>query len=71
MVDLIERDVDGRKPVSLAPFHALAFDEMVAMEEDAVARMNPIEIIRSEVSPVVGSHVGPGTVSMAYLVGED
>ena len=71
MVDLIERDVDGRKPVTLAPFHALAFDEMVAMEEDAAARMNPIEIIRSEVSPVVGSHVGPGTVSMAYLVGEE
>ncbi len=71
MVDLIERDIDGRKPVTLAPFHALAFDEMVAMEEDAAARMNPIEIIRSEVSPVVGSHVGPGTVSMAYLVGED
>ena len=71
MVDLIERDVDGRKPVTLAPFHALGFDEMVAMEEDAVARMNPIQIIRSEISPVVGSHVGPGTVSMAYLVGED
>ncbi|NLA80659.1 MAG: DegV family protein [Chloroflexi bacterium] len=71
MVDLIERDVDGRKPVTLAPFHALAFDEMVAMEEDAAARMNPIQIIRSEVSPVVGSHVGPGTVSMAYLVGEE
>jgi DegV family protein with EDD domain len=71
MVDLIERDVDGRKPVTLAPFHALAFDEMVAMEEDAVERMNPIEIIRSEVSPVVGSHVGPGTVSMAYLVGKE
>ena len=71
MVDLIERDVDGRKPVTLAPFHALGFDEMVAMEEDAVARMNPIQIIRSEISPVVGSHVGPGTVSMAYLVGEE
>lgn len=71
MVDLIERDIDGRKPVKIAPFHALGFDEMVSMEEDAVKRLHPIEIIRSEVSPVVGSHVGPGTVSMAYLVGEE
>jgi DegV family protein with EDD domain len=69
MVDLIERDVAGRTPVRLGPFHALAFDEMVAMEKVAVERMHPIEVIRSEVSPVIGSHVGPGTVSMAYMVG--
>ncbi len=69
MVDLIEKGVDGRSPVHLAPFHALAFDDMVIMENMAKERLNPIEIIRSEVSPVIGSHVGPGTVSMAYMVG--
>ena len=69
MVDLIEKGVDGRTPVRLAPFHALAFDDMVIMENLAIERMHPIEIIRSEVSPVIGSHVGPGTVSMAYMVG--
>lgn len=69
MVDLIEKGVDGRSPVRLAPFHALAFDDMVVMENIAKDRLNPIEIIRSEVSPVIGSHVGPGTVSMAYMVG--
>lgn len=69
MVDLIEKGVDGRTPVRLAPFHALAFDDMVVMENIAIERMHPIEIIRSEVSPVIGSHVGPGTVSMAYMVG--
>lgn len=69
MVDLIEKGVNGRTPVRLGPFHALAFDDMVAMENIAKERLNPIEIIRSEVSPVIGSHVGPGTVSMAYMVG--
>ena len=69
MVDLIEKGVDGRSPVRLGPFHALAFDDMVIMENMAKERLNPIEIIRSEVSPVIGSHVGPGTVSMAYMVG--
>jgi DegV family protein with EDD domain len=69
IVDLIERDIAGRTPVRVGPFHALAYDEMVMMEELAVERFHPIEIIRSEVSPVIGSHVGPGTVSMAYLVG--
>lgn len=69
IVDLIERDIAGRTPVRIGPFHALAYDEMIMMEELAVEHFHPIEIIRSEVSPVIGSHVGPGTVSMAYLVG--
>lgn len=68
MVELIEKDIDGRKPVRIGPFHALAFDEMVTMENLAQKRLQPVEVIRSEVSPVIGSHVGPGTVSMAYIV---
>ena len=68
MVDLIEKDIAGRSPVRIGPFHALAYDEMIAMEKLAVEKLHPIEIIRSEVSPVIGSHVGPGTVSMAYIV---
>ncbi|NLE83649.1 MAG: DegV family protein [Chloroflexi bacterium] len=68
MVELIEKDIDGRSPVRVGPFHALAFDEMLSMEELALKRLQPIEVIRSEVSPVIGSHVGPGTVSMAYIV---
>ncbi len=32
MVELVENGVDGRSPVRLAPFHALAFDDMVTME---------------------------------------
>jgi len=69
MVDLIVRDVAGRTPVRLAPFHALAFDDMVTLENLGKEQLNPIEIIRSEVSPMIGSHVGPGTVSMAYMAG--
>ncbi|MBP7213654.1 MAG: DegV family protein [Anaerolineaceae bacterium] len=68
MVDLIEKDIAGRSPVRIGPFHALAYDEMLAMEKIAVEKLHPIEVIRSEVSPVIGSHVGPGTVSMAYIV---
>ena len=68
MVELIEKDIAGCSPVRIGPFHALAYDEMLVMEAIAVEKLHPIEIIRSEVSPVIGSHVGPGTVSMAYIV---
>lgn len=68
MVELIEKDIAGRKPVRLGPFHALAFEKMVKMEEIARERLQPVEVIRSEVSPVIGSHVGPGTIALAYIV---
>ncbi|MGB4594509.1 MAG: DegV family protein [Anaerolineaceae bacterium] len=69
MLDLIEKAIAGRTPVRLAPFHALAYDRMLAMEASAIERFHPVEVIRSEVSPVVGTHTGPGTLSMAYMVG--
>ena len=69
MIDLIEKSIDGRSPVRLGPFHALAFDRMVEMEKIAIERFHPVEIFRSAVSPVIGSHTGPGTLSMAYLAG--
>ena len=56
--------VDPFKVPDGSPEELLQYVENLAKE-----RLNPIEIIRSEVSPVIGSHVGPGTVSMAYMVG--
>ena len=31
---------------------------------------NPVESILTHVSPVVGSHVGPGTISVAFMAGD-
>lgn len=69
MLDLIEKAIAGRTPVRLAPFHALALDRMLAMEASAIERFHPVEVFRSEISPVVGTHTGPGTLAMAYMVG--
>jgi len=69
MLDLIEKAIHGRSPVRIAPFHAVAYDRMVAMEASAIERFHPVEIFRSEVSPAIGTHTGPGTLAMAYMVG--
>jgi fatty acid-binding protein DegV len=42
---------------------------MLAMEASAIERFHPVEVIRSEVSPVIGAHTGPGTLAIAYMVG--
>lgn len=69
MVDLMEKRIEGRQPVVIAPFHALCEDDLVELERIASERVHPVASIRSEVSPVIGSHVGPGTVSVAFMAG--
>lgn len=70
LLDLVDEGIAGRKPVRISVFHALARDTADYLMEVCKERFNPVELILSEVSPVVGSHVGPGTVSIAYQAGE-
>lgn len=37
--------------------------------ETARARFSPIEIFLSDLSPVIGAHVGPGVLAIAYMAG--
>ena len=66
MLDLIEKRTSGKTPLLIAPFHALCEDECRALEAE---RLHPDEVFRSEVSPVIGAHVGPGTVAIAWMAG--
>jgi fatty acid-binding protein DegV len=69
MLQLVEEKIDGRTPVRLSVFHALAEEAALELLETAKTRFSPVEAILSEVSPVVGSHVGPGTLSIAFQAG--
>ena len=69
MLELVERDITGRDPVRISTFHAAAEEDCDALMAEAVARFYPIETIKTFVSPVIGSHTGPGTVSIAYMAG--
>jgi fatty acid-binding protein DegV len=41
----------------------------MALLKEACARLNPIETIVTQVSPVVANHAGPGTVGLAFMAG--
>ena len=69
LVDLLVERIADRKPVRLAMLHANALDEARVLLEAASERVQPIETIESTVSPAIGTHVGPGTVGLSYLVG--
>lgn len=69
MVQLVESDINGRKPVRISVFHALAEDKAQELLNITAKKFNAEEAILSYISPVVGSHVGPGTISIAYMAG--
>jgi len=69
MIDLVAQRVAGRTPVRLATLHANAEIEARAALNTAALQLQPIETVCASVSPVVGTHAGPGTVGLAFMAG--
>ena len=69
LLDLIGERIDGREPVRLATLHANSPQDAQELLDMAKDTYNPVETVFSEVSPVIGTHVGPGTVGLAYSAG--
>ena len=69
MVELVEVGIEGRTPVRISVFHAGVKEQAQALQDRLMVKFNAVEGILSEVSPVVGSHTGPGTISVAYMAG--
>jgi len=69
VLEIIKEKVGDNAPIRIATVHANAPKEAEALLELAKQEINITEIIHSQVSPVIGTHVGPGTVGLAYLAG--
>ncbi len=72
LVDIFLERANGHKTIRLGFLHAKAKEEATALMEKVHARIpsNMIsESILAEVSPVIGTHTGPGTIGIAYMLG--
>ncbi len=72
MIQLLVERVGGRRPIRLATLHANAEAEAEALLKKARQRFEPADITEAfstTVSPVIGTHSGPGTVGICYLAG--
>ncbi len=69
MVSLTEKGINGRKPLRISVFHALEHEAATALLAEIKESLGAEEAILSHVSPVIGAHVGPGTISIAYMAG--
>lgn len=69
VIELVEARIGIMRPVHLAVLHANAPEDAETLLAEAKTRLDPVETIFSQVSPVVGNHAGPGTVALAFMAG--
>ena len=66
MLDIAVADTQGKGDVRAAVVHASAPQEAKAFRQEVVEKLNPVELMLDELTPVIGTHVGPGTIGLVY-----
>lgn len=67
ILELVSEQVKGKSNVRIATLHANAAEDARKLLDRAAAEHAPVETVFTEVSPVVGTHAGPGTVGLAFM----
>lgn len=72
MTDLFLKEIDGKLPIHIAIHHANCPDTANMLLERVRARFSPSDVAEAfiaDVSPVIGTHIGPGALGIAFLAG--
>lgn len=65
LVELMEKNV-GEKPVHVAILHGNVPEESRKLEQSIRSQFNCVELITSDMGPVIGTHAGPGTLGLVF-----
>jgi len=65
-----QSETQGKRVLHAAVLDASAPEEARAVQDEVVKRLHPEELVRAELSPVIGTHTGPGMVGIAYYAEE-
>ena len=69
MIDLTAERINGRTPVRIAVTHANSEAEAVTLLATLQRQFDPVETMVSPLSPVIGTHAGPGTLAVNFMCG--
>ena len=69
VVELAAERINGRTPIRIAVTHANAETDASTLLDLAQEHFNPAETLTSSLSPVIGTHAGPGTVALNFMHG--
>ena len=70
LVDMVAEHVNGDTPRVLAIGHADVPEDAERVRQAVEERLSPDEVLMLEVGPVIGAHVGPGMVAVAFFGAE-
>lgn len=72
LLELLENNINGHKPLNMiGVVSAMAAESASDLLNQINSRFNPDEVLIADLSPVLGTHIGPGTVGVGYCVGVD
>ena len=72
LIELLKDRMDGQSPINLVGVVGAAADKsMTRLMADIKENFQPKEVMMADLSPVIGTHTGPGTVGVAYCAGVD
>ncbi|NCP86205.1 DegV family protein [bacterium] len=69
LIELVGEQTRGKSGIHLVAAHSNTEAEALAVLRRASAQTSPVESFSANLSPVIGTHTGPGTVALAYLHG--
>jgi fatty acid-binding protein DegV len=68
-VEVITERLQGKAPIRLAATHANSEADASFLLKAASAQLDPVETFCCPLSPVIGTHTGPGTIALNYMSG--
>jgi DegV family protein with EDD domain len=69
MVEIMEQKV-GKKPVHVAILHGNVPEESHQLEQTIRSKFDCVEILNSDMGPVIGVHAGPGTLGLVFYTSD-
>jgi DegV family protein with EDD domain len=72
LVELVEAAVEGKSPINfVGVVHAASEETGRGLLNTIQEKFNPDELMLASISPVLGTHTGPGSIGIAYVAGVD
>jgi len=68
-VEVVTERIKGKGPIRLAATHANCEEDAALLLEAACMQLDPVETFCCPLSPVIGTHTGPGTIALNYMSG--
>jgi DegV family protein with EDD domain len=68
LLNLLAEQLSPGDRIHMSVLHVAAPAEAASLAQELEERFHPVEMIESECGPVIGAHVGPGTLGVAFYV---